>query len=234
VFDTNVDRSRNLLGLAFPVATLHHLAKAVLPVGVSRSLFTKGEATFAAEYADSLLLLVRVRDDSDVLSGLEQSLSEDSAQSFLPTRQLEYHTQTADSLTVRAMMQSGLRSAAEHGEGIASALALDRHFVVPLRKRAAAAQISLERISVGRATNKDIVLRDSTVSKFHAWFELHEERDFSLTDAGSTNKTTVNGEELVPRRPHHLTQGDCIKFGSVVALVVSAEALWSAVHVSGP
>ena len=212
------------------MATLHHLAKAILPAVVSRTLFTRGETTFAAEYADSLLLLVRLPDDGDVLSGLEQTLGEASGGSFLPTRQLEYHTQTADGETVRAMLEGAARSAADPGGGLAAALALDRHFVVPLRKRAAAAQISLERISVGRATNKDIVLRDPTVSKFHAWFELHEARDFSVTDAGSTNKTTVNGQELVPRKPRQLAPGDQLKFGSVRALLCSAEALWSAVH----
>ncbi len=197
---------------------------------MGRAISTRGQATFAAQYQDTLLLLVRVEEDSEVLAGLASTTSQGGRESYLPTRHLEYNTETVDQRTLAALLASAGRKAQDNALAVRAALAGSHHFVVPLRKRAAADQISSERISVGRATNKDIVLRDATVSKFHAWFELYDDREFSVTDAGSTNKTAVNGEELAPRTQRPLVEGDRIKFGSVLALFCSAETLWSAIH----
>ncbi len=122
------------------------------------------------------------------------------------------------------------RSGAERMAAIRSALARSYYFALPLSKREGVDQMSADRISIGRALNKDIVLRDESVSKFHAWFELHEGRDFSLADAGSTNQTCVNGEALVARQLQPLSDGDSLSFGAINGLICSAESLWSAIH----
>jgi len=205
-----------------------HLVKALLPADVARSVSTRGQATFSVEYADTLLLLLRVREEGELLSGL----SSPSGKAFLPSRRLQFETEALDKATVASLLAASRRSALDRAQAIRDELGQGLHFVVPLRKREGAEQLWQDRITIGRATNKDIVLRDASVSKSHAWFELHEEREFSLTDAGSTNLTAVNGEALAPKKSRAIVEGDRIEFGSVVGFVCSAETLWSAIHVA--
>lgn len=206
------------------------LAKAVLPSEVARSLLTRGQHTFAADYRDTLLLLVGVTLDSEVLVTLAANAADGGKHSFLPIRRLDYATEVHDRATLQALLSA---PAPAKTRTVGATLREGPHFVVPLRKRALVDQMSADRISVGRATNKDIVLRDATISKSHAWFELHEGRDFSVADAGSTNYTWVNGEILEPRRPRSLAPGDLLRFGSITALLCTGEALWSAIHEAG-
>ena len=206
------------------------LARAVLPVEVSKALLTRAQSTFAADYRDTLLLLVRGELGGDVFAGLDAIREASMQPAFLPARQLGFETQAHDPRAVRALLAASDAPHRNQTELVASALAAGVHFVVSLRKRPNADQILHDRISVGRASNKDIVLRDASVSKLHAWFELHEARDFSVTDAGSKNQTYVNGEPLGPRQPFPLAPGDAIRFGSVLALLCEAEALWSAIQ----
>jgi FHA domain len=205
--------------------------KALLPQEVSRAISTRGQATFAAEYTDTLLLLVSVEEGSEVLASLSSTASEGQAQA--PGRRLDYHTEALDKQTVDHLLAAAKRTQAERAALIRQTLGRGRHFVQPLRKRASADRISLDRVSVGRAMNSDIVLRDGSVSKMHAWFEQREDREFSIADAGSTNHTAVNGQKLTPRKLRPLCDGDIIELGSVTALICSAETLWSAVHTDG-
>jgi hypothetical protein len=206
------------------------LARAVLPAEVSKALVTRAQVTFAADYRDTLLLLIRGEQNGDVVAGLEATYGAATQPTFLPTRQLGYETQTHDPSAVRALLAASAAPRPNQAELVAKALSECMHFVVSLRKRPNADQILHDRISVGRALNKDIVLREASVSKLHAWFELHDGLDFSVTDAGSKNQTYVNGEPLAPRQPFPLSPGDAIRFGSVPTLLCEAEALWSAIH----
>jgi hypothetical protein len=206
------------------------LARAVLPVEVSKALLTRAQSTFAADYRDTLLLLVRGEPGGDVVTGLDSIRGANAQPTFLPVRQLGYETQAHDPRAIRALLAASDKPRNDQASLVAAALAEGVHFAVSLRKRPNADQILLDRISVGRAANKDIVLRDASVSKLHAWFELHEALDFTLTDAGSKNSTYVNGEPLVPRQPFPLAPGDAIRFGSVLTLLCEAEALWSAIQ----
>lgn len=57
-----------------------------------------------------------------------------------------------------------------------------------------------DRIGVGRTRNNDIILPFPKVSKFHAYFTWAADRsEFYLTDAGSTNGTSINGHKLAPK-----------------------------------
>lgn len=100
------------------------------------------------------------------------------------------------------------------------------HFIAQLRKRAAVRSAFQKRISVGRATNQDIVLRDGSVSKSHAWFELDETGTFHVADAGSTNGTKVEGTAIEPRILSRVEPGTLITFGSIEAMLCDAETLW--------
>jgi hypothetical protein len=83
-----------------------------------------------------------------------------------------------------------------------------------------------DRISVGRATNCDIVLRDPSVSKLHAHFRVLGPGAAELTDVRSANRTSVNGSLLEPGTATRVTSGDTILFGVVAVQFLDPRALF--------
>ena len=69
---------------------------------------------------------------------------------------------------------------------------------------------------VGRATDTDLQLGDTFVSSHHARF-LAGSQGLSFEDLGSTNGTTVNGEEVAGQV--WLRPGDEVAIGDSVFLV---------------
>lgn len=82
-------------------------------------------------------------------------------------------------------------------------------------------------ISVGRTRRNDVVIRDASLSKFHAYF--HDDGSgFVLQDARSSNGTFVD-DRRVPRQgegpPIRISAGNRIRFGSVELLFLRATEL---------
>ena len=85
-----------------------------------------------------------------------------------------------------------------------------------------------DRIIIGRATNNDVVLRDTSVSKVHARATCRDGR-WMLVDAKSTNGTTVDGVALDPGSEGALLDSDTVvKVGGVVCTVLSSGELHKA------
>ena len=82
-----------------------------------------------------------------------------------------------------------------------------------------------DRVSVGRARNCDIVMRDPSVSKLHAHFRVGGGK-LELVDIDSQNGTRVNGRALAPHQPAQISTGDTVLFGSVACKLVDAAALY--------
>lgn len=106
-------------------------------------------------------------------------------------------------------------------------LSPSQYLVYPIRKteRSLIARF----YSVGQTRNNDVVVRDVTVSKFHAFFQDDEDgKGFVLLDARSTNGTFVN-ERRVPRQgqgsPIKVRPGDKVRFGAVELSFLDAEEL---------
>jgi pSer/pThr/pTyr-binding forkhead associated (FHA) protein len=99
-----------------------------------------------------------------------------------------------------------------------------RYLVFPVRKteRSLIARF----YAVGQTRNNDVVIRDVSVSKFHAFFQDADDGGFLLQDARSTNGTFVNGLR-VPRQgqgdPVKVQPGDQVRFGTVELSFVDAE-----------
>lgn len=68
-------------------------------------------------------------------------------------------------------------------------------------------------VSVGRASNNDLVFAVDSVSKFHGYF-THDGEEWALTDYRSTNGTLLNGRKLDPAVATPIRSGDRIRFGT--------------------
>ncbi len=82
-----------------------------------------------------------------------------------------------------------------------------------------------DRVSIGRARNCDVVVRDASVSKLHAHFRIGGPK-LELIDIDSQNGTRVNGRPLAPHQPTVVENGDVILFGSVTARLVDGGGLY--------
>ncbi len=66
-------------------------------------------------------------------------------------------------------------------------------------------------ITLGRALSHDMVIAHAKISKFHAYF-TSSDGGYHLTDAGSTNGTTVNGAALEARVATPILDGALLGF----------------------
>ena len=90
--------------------------------------------------------------------------------------------------------------------------------VVEIRKRPSPAPSKM--ICVGRATNNDIVLTHSTISKLHTYFLKSEYGDsYVIVDANSTNGTRVNNEPLAAYQNKPLGNRDQIRLGPTIKML---------------
>src|SRR5438067_1226324 len=72
-----------------------------------------------------------------------------------------------------------------------------------------------DRISIGRARNCDVVLRDPSVSKLHAHIRREPNGSWVIIDLDSHNGTAVANVPILPSRPEPLRSGDLVTFGGV-------------------
>lgn len=96
---------------------------------------------------------------------------------------------------------------------------------VVVRKKDGATTFA-QTVLVGRASTNDITLPHASVSKLHARLHLGRQH-LVLSDAGSSNGTIVNGDQLRPDEEVTLASGDLVRFGSVALQLFSAEHLCS-------
>lgn len=102
-------------------------------------------------------------------------------------------------------------------KGQRSIAARGQELVALVRKRPGSNAFT-NMITVGRATNNDIVVPHAAVSKLHAYFALDPGRPLALVDSGSRFGTFVDGARLEPRSERRpLADGARIRFGRVEA-----------------
>jgi hypothetical protein len=95
--------------------------------------------------------------------------------------------------------------------------------VFPLTKKPGASFPEL--ITIGRTANNDIVLKDVTVSRFHAFFRQRDTA-WVVGDAGSKNGTQVDGVDLEPRKEHGVWSGANVRIGDLELTFYTAEQLF--------
>jgi len=96
--------------------------------------------------------------------------------------------------------------------------------VLPVRK--AEGNPYPDRISVGRARNCDVAIRDPSMSKLHAHFKLRAGGGYDLVDLASQNGTCVNGKPLAAHHGEQVSSGDMLLFGGVSCKLLNAALLY--------
>jgi len=71
------------------------------------------------------------------------------------------------------------------------------------------------RLNVGRASDNDLTLNDTSVSKIHAAILMTTEGALLVADTGSTNGTYLNGRRISYGESRLIEDGDVVGFGDV-------------------
>ena len=96
---------------------------------------------------------------------------------------------------------------------------LELPLILPLRK--GEGRPFPERISVGRATNCDLVIRDASVSKLHGHFRDVSTEQAFFTDAKSSNGTRLDGTLIQPGSATEIRANTLLSFGRVQLVFMS-------------
>jgi hypothetical protein len=97
--------------------------------------------------------------------------------------------------------------------------------VFPLVKKAGAS--FPDRITIGRTSNNDVVIVDTSVSRLHAYVRRIGQT-WSVADAGSKNGTWLRGKPLEPRREQALPSSTQLRIGDVDLMFYLAADLYLA------
>lgn len=187
-----------------------------------------GRRLFMAQHSEPFLLVRLDASENELALGLASSTTlgkATDAQAKGTRDEIGFATVAHGQNTVRRMLNEIRATRASSVKlDVSRSLLHETRFLVPIRKRDRETAF-LERITVGRARNNDIVLRHKTVSKFHAWWEYDKDGGLWLRDAESKNFSFANGA-VVRNEPVRIEMGAVVRFGSVEATICSAETLW--------
>jgi pSer/pThr/pTyr-binding forkhead associated (FHA) protein len=68
---------------------------------------------------------------------------------------------------------------------------------------------------VGRVSDNEIALNDTSVSKIHAAITMNQQGTLLVADTGSTNGTFINGRRIAYGEARQIEAGDVVGFGDV-------------------
>ncbi len=72
-----------------------------------------------------------------------------------------------------------------------------------------------KRLSVGRVSDNELALNDTSVSKIHAALTMNQQGTLLVADTGSTNGTFINGRRISYGEARQIEAGDVVGFGDV-------------------
>jgi hypothetical protein len=188
------------------------------------------EDRFLSRYGDTLFLLIKLQTGLDALEMGLSTIQRSAVTRVQPSvRVMGFETVVVNEEQLLSMVGDGPSQEKARIERLRWQLRNDRFFVMPLRKRTDDPTF-LDRVSVGRATNKDVVLRHPSVSKFHAWFEMDDHGSVYVADSDSTNGTMLGTKKLPARELTRVNSGDHVRFGSVDCVACAPVEFWRAVR----
>jgi hypothetical protein len=188
------------------------------------------EERFVARYGDTQILLIRLQAAVDDLERGLATIDLVTANRVDPSvRAMAFETVAVGHDELETALQDAAHQGVVRQERLRWMMRTGRHYVAPLRKRTLDSTFH-DRISIGRAVNRDIVFRHGSVSKLHAWFELDDQGNAFVADAGSTNGTLINGEPIPQRELIRVAEGASLRFGVVEAVLCAPAQLWRALR----
>lgn len=102
--------------------------------------------------------------------------------------------------------------------------------VYELKHRAREVTGELDRISIGRGFDNDVVIPDQAVSKTHAFFSQNDAGEMFIADAGSRNGTLIGGRKLAAGKMLPVDFGEPILLGGLALTLIGSGALWEVVQ----
>jgi hypothetical protein len=168
-----------------------------------RQLLQLGRDEFLAASAPAALVRQRIADDDDggIQSGLHTLTIDDDA--------LDYADDSVDATR-------------PHGNELPDGVDLE---VYPLAKKPGAS--FPDRITIGRTSNNDVVIPDTSVSRLHAYVRRDAGR-WLVADAGSKNGSWLHGVKLEARREQPLVSRTVLRLGDVDLTFYLARDLYAA------
>jgi hypothetical protein len=70
-------------------------------------------------------------------------------------------------------------------------------------------------LNVGRVSDNDLCLNDTSVSKIHAALVMNQQGTLLVADTGSTNGTFINGRRISYGESRPIEEGDVVGFGDI-------------------
>jgi len=197
------------------------------PADVVRAAVRLAEAPFVDEYGDAPWLAIRLPASEEGMAAALLAAHQPDHAARKALQPIEFHTQMASAATTSnapvAKKTSTIGTASEPALRDITKVLGDRCYLSAVRRRSEGALGN--RVSIGRATNQDIVLRHSSISKFHAYLQSTEDDVWTVSDGGSKNGTSVNGARL-GKEPHALANGERLTFGSIDAMFIDTRTVW--------
>ena len=185
---------------------------------------------FLRLYGTAPLLLVRVAEgDTELRAGLKSLWLPAEARRAARISPMRFRTEL---LRAHQKGTPAQRAPSREHDGVLRILEKGDHFAAILRSKGGTntSLLGAPRLSLGRATNNDVILRHASVSKFHASVEPIDENTVKIIDTGSTNQTSLNDVTLPSRALVEARSGDRLGFGNVEAVLWSPRALWASQH----
>ncbi|MGQ0506512.1 MAG: FHA domain-containing protein [Myxococcaceae bacterium] len=95
--------------------------------------------------------------------------------------------------------------------------AVSEPLVYEIKKAVGKVNAFAQGVTVGRSDSNDVVLADTSVSRFHAYFQKDRKTErWTVVDAESKFGTLVDGLKIPPNEPTFLNDRVKISFGQVV------------------
>jgi hypothetical protein len=196
------------------------------PADVVRAAERLAESPFVDEYGDAPWLAIHLPAGEEGMAAALLAAHEPDRGAPKALQPIEFHTQMATKATVKTPVTKKTPILGANSElqlsDIAKVLG-ERCYLSAIRRRGEGALGN--RVSIGRAMNQDIILRHSSISKFHAYLQSTADDVWTVSDGGSKNGTSVNGARL-GKDPRPLANGERLTFGSIEAVFIDARTVW--------
>ncbi len=136
---------------------------------------------------------------------------------------LEFNTRIADTGNIMARIMEIKKQGLDPREVLKDELTVGDYMIAKIAK---GKTNPWQHISIGRASNNDIIVQHTSISKLHAFVTIEGPGRFSISDKDSANGTKVNALPIKDKST--IRSGDRLKLGSIDFQILDAGRLFDA------